>query len=468
MTTGLIKDKKVDKVIPKAADDGYVEKTFEGFKECIKRLGYEFRINKLGNCIEYRIHKGKWRMLTDSMGSKILAKFEQFHVRTARSSNPWILSDNMFNRYIWAISDEVDLFEEYLKRIKRKKWDGTPRIHKMLNILFGAEGELAEWASAYIFMGILQRLKQPGAKLDEIPILIGEKGIGKSELCQYVLPPELNAHGDAVDLSLSDKDNAERTQYKLIVELSELVGVLGKDYNKLKTYISRTDDGQHRKAYGRNPEPSPRRFVFFGTTNDHRVVPNDPTGNRRLIPIELPLTEEEAEKRYPGKGLSFDRKKDFAKIHDLNVRKWLTVNLDELWREALTVKHPVANLPVDLRAAARDASEEHRDADDEIEARAETFLSINEKEGFVTSGQFHVFLHKDDIRKGTTPTRAETLKYNRVLELVGKRTGWKHGADRIANKVVRGFRYTTKKKPKGRRKKGKGKSTAFEKYKARK
>ena len=417
--------------------DNYVKKNYTGFRECMEKLDVELRINELGHCTEFKREGGEWELLTDKDAADILTALEQFEVK---ENTPLILSDVIFRRYTTAVAERVDLFKEYLDNLP--EWDGVPRIREMLKTLFDAKGKLAEWASFYPFIGILQRTHEPGAKIDEFPIFIGEKGIGKSEACQYLLPEELNAHGDAVDLSLPDKDNAERTQYKLIVELSEVIGLKGVIYGKLKTYISRRDDGQHRKAYGHNPQPSLRRFVFIGTSNEWRIIPNDPTGNRRLIPVVLPLKEAVAEKRYPKPGQTFEH--DLDKIHDLNVRKWIIVNRDQLWAEAKVAyaAGARANLPVTLRGLARDASDAHRDADNEVEDKVRQFLKqcIKRKQHFITVTNVYDYVYASKAFKDAIPDKRHVNQLHNVITLIGA-PRWRPCRKFKDGAHIRGFGY---------------------------
>ena len=54
-----------------------------------------------------------------------------------------------------------------------------------------------------------------------------------------------------------------------------------------KNIISTSID-QVRLPYARKPQRMPRRFVMFGTTNRSQFLV-DPTGNRRFVPLEIPI-----------------------------------------------------------------------------------------------------------------------------------------------------------------------------------
>jgi predicted P-loop ATPase len=87
----------------------------------------------------------------------------------------------------------------------------------------------------------------------------------------------------------------ESTSGKLIVEAGELKGMTKGDVNKLKGYLSRTED-KARMAYGRKETISPRQFIIIGTTNDAQYL-RDPTGNRRFWPVKIIFVDVDAIKR---------------------------------------------------------------------------------------------------------------------------------------------------------------------------
>ena len=236
-----------------------------------------------------------------------------------------------------------DPFRDWLDLLP--PWDGHERLEGLLCNMFGcAWSPLAEWASTFIFLGTVQRTYQPGCKLDQIVVLIGEQGLGKSALLREALPPEVpGLYSDGLRWDVPDKEKAEATRGKAIVEASEMAGRRRAEIEGMKTYIARQDDNVVRMAYARAPEPTPRRFIIVATTNDPNDLPNDPTGLRRFVPVVL-------------------RK-------SCNVEQWMAEERENLWAEALAMFRAGrrANLPRDLFAMQREHAEAHRDRDDVLE-----------------------------------------------------------------------------------------------------
>ena len=271
-----------------------------GLERALYGLGYDVRRNLRSQAIEWRRDYGDWRALVDDKRSQIEEQIAESYItphRTGRTdkTEPLVFGRDTFPRALGAIlyENRVDPFLEWLDDLP--KWDGEPRLNYWLSDAFEIRSDddgvhdLGEWASRFILMGAVLRAYQPAAKLDETPVLIGRQGIGKSTAIKMLLPPEHREawFGDSLDLSARNKERAEALLGKVICEISELTGLRKAEIESMKSFLSRTDDGSVRLAYRRDPEPLPRRCVFVGTTNDTSALPNDPTGNRRFVAVEL-------------------------------------------------------------------------------------------------------------------------------------------------------------------------------------
>ena len=235
---------------------------------------------------------------------------------------------------------------EYLEELP--SWDRIPRLTDWITCGFNVAEEsfdLAEWASTYVFLGAVWRAYQPGTKLDEMPILIGKGGIGKSTALRYTLPAHLRyMFTDGLNLASQPKERIESLQGRAIVEAAEMQGVRRADMESLKAFLSRTDDGSTRLAYRHNPESMPRRCVIIGTADRNDPLPDDPN-LRRFVPITL---------------------------NDGDVT-WVMQMLDDdrnqLWAEALDMYQQgvTANLPQHLKAIQAVATESARSRDSVLE-----------------------------------------------------------------------------------------------------
>ena len=281
---------------------------------------------------------------------------DQFTYITLRSGpRPLRFGKDAWGDAINAIihNRRVDPFVEWYET--RPPWDGEPRLEFMLSELFDAPPDkLTQWASRTTLIGAIVRARDPGATLDEIPILLGPQGIGKSKLWPSLLPAEHRKDwfSDEMDFGGRKKDQIEATLGRVIVEAGELAGLAGSDIERLKTYLTRTNDGSIRLAYAHRPYAILRRFVIVGTTNDDHCLPNDPSGNRRFVIVHCPRNR-----------------------MDAAVETWAERNRDQLWAEAIAMANDGddARLPRTLIAERDKRNETHRSANETVESAVAKF-----------------------------------------------------------------------------------------------
>ena len=153
---------------------------------------------------------------------------------------------------------------------------------------FGAEDNTYVRAvSRKIMCAAIRRVYAPGIKFDNIVVLNGPQGIGKST---FISKLGGEWYSDSLNLSdMNDKTAAEKLQGYWIMEIGELAGMKKADIDKVKAFISRQDD-KYRASFGRRVTPHPRQCIFFGTTNSETGFLRDITGNRRFWTVKTPGT----------------------------------------------------------------------------------------------------------------------------------------------------------------------------------
>jgi hypothetical protein len=117
-----------------------------------------------------------------------------------------------------------------------------------------------------------------------ILVIVGEQGIKKTEIFRNLLPVKLRKFYSESNLDEGKDSEILMTKKWLIVD-DEFGGKSKKDATKLKR-MSSQQTFSIRMPYGRVSEDLLRLAVLGGTSNDAEVI-NDPTGNRRIIPINL-------------------------------------------------------------------------------------------------------------------------------------------------------------------------------------
>lgn len=181
-----------------------------------------------------------------------------------------------------AEKNSFDPVREWLSSLP--EWDGTNRLDGWLKENFEAEGDPEYLAQVFRkwMVAMVMRDFHPGCKFDWMPIFEGKQGIGKSSLGRLLVGEKY-----FVDWlpDLSDKDSALGLQGAWAVEFGELSNLRKQDVESAKAFITRTVD-KVRPPYGRKWIESPRRCVFFGTTNSDTYLRDD-SGNRRFKPVKV-------------------------------------------------------------------------------------------------------------------------------------------------------------------------------------
>ena len=380
---------------------------------------------------------GPWIEMTDRSMADLRRKIaERFQYQTeSRGPSPLHFGEALWKLWSDALlyRRECDPFRDWLDRLPT--WDGLDRTRHWLSDVFEVANEgnpLVGWASQFVFLGSVTRAYEPGNKLDEMPVLIGPQGIGKSTALRCTLPldrPEWFA--DGLHLAGSPKERAESLQGRVIVEAAEMAGSTRAELESLKAFLSRTDDGAVRLAYRRNPETMLRRCIIVGTTNAPDPLPNDPSGNRRFVPVMLGPAKPHCSPSC-----------DFAPRHPPNVeddgsalcpvcaavvlasaawvRDYLDRNRAQLWAEAVWLyKRGVsARLPDELKTVQGEATERARRRDELLEDAVECWLAECH-DGFTMAelARGIGLVHKDAA--ATTLSDRDTRRLGAVLRAQG-------------------------------------------------
>jgi predicted P-loop ATPase len=165
-------------------------------------------------------------------------------------------------------------------------WDGVARIDTWLTVAASAEDtEYTRAISAIMLIAAVRRIREPGAKYDEMVVWESPQGSNKSSAAQ-ALCPRHEWFSDDLRLNLHAKELIEATLGKWIIEASDLAGKRKAEVEQLKAMLSRQRDGPARMAYARVPVQRPRHFIIVGTTNSDAYL-TDATGSRRFWPVAV-------------------------------------------------------------------------------------------------------------------------------------------------------------------------------------
>lgn len=172
-------------------------------------------------------------------------------------------------------------FNDVQDYLTRQIWDGTPRLDRLyIDYLGAADTQYNRTVARKGCVAAVARAMTPGCKFDNMTILVGPQGIGKSSLLDILSRGWFN---DSIR-TFEGKEASELLQGVWIVEVSELDAFRRTDVARIKQFLSLRAD-RFRAAYGRHVKELPRPCVFFGTTNTKDFL-QDTTGNRRFWPVD--------------------------------------------------------------------------------------------------------------------------------------------------------------------------------------
>lgn len=163
------------------------------------------------------------------------------------------------------------------------QWDGVERLSSWLKTYLGATGPepyLSE-VSKTVLCAMVARVMVPGVKYDQVLILEGIQGVGKSSAVRILGAPWYSD----THINIADKDAVVAMRAVWVMEMGELSGMRKAEVELLKEFISRQTD-RIRLPYGKLAENFPRQCIFIGTTNSDEYL-KDLSGNRRFWPIKV-------------------------------------------------------------------------------------------------------------------------------------------------------------------------------------
>lgn len=317
-----------------------------------------------------------------------------------------------------ALSFEKHSFHPIKDYIDSLMWDGEERIDKLFIDYLGAEdNNYVRTVTRKILVAAVARAFNPGCKFDNMPVLSGPQGIGKSTIIKKL---GQEWYSDSLT-TVSGKEAYEQLQGVWILEMGEMMATKKADIEATKHFLSKTED-IYRVAYGRRTSRFPRQCVFIGTTNDREFL-RDKTGNRRFWPIDVGMQE-----------------RSKSVFNDLN-----KYEIDQIWAEAYELYKN--NEPLYLNSEEEKEAAKQQDSHSEESAKAGLIdeylnkpitedwysLSLNDRRAYIQGGDF------GEVPEGNI-TRTKTCVMEIWCELFnGDPKQLNPLLSREINEILRGF-----------------------------
>jgi Virulence-associated protein E len=271
-----------------AKGDSINPRSQHNIRRALELLGVELRFDEFHDRIYVRFsdYNGPYR---DEQRNRIWLQIDtQFKVQIPHDLFDIVMGDE-------AAKNSFHPVRDYLNSLV---WDGEKRIDQWLRAYGDASTGLGDDAtqeeidgtlqyidsvSAIMLLAAVSRVFEPGCKYDEMVVLESEQGFNKSTALRIMCVND-SWFSDDIPLNVDAKQTMERTEGKWILEAAELSGMHASRVEHLKAWLSRSEDGPARRAYGRLSTSKERQFIVVGTTNSHTYL-DDSTGNRRFWPI---------------------------------------------------------------------------------------------------------------------------------------------------------------------------------------
>lgn len=244
------------------------------------------RKNKLIDSLEISYKGGQWERYADDDDSRLRAGVLEYHFTKEDIKDELCL-----------ISQQYDPTTEFIGAIP--EWDGVERLDDLVQTLNPADPELPRKFLEYWMIGMLAGITSEGKYNENVLILQGEQGDGKTrwvrrlfeEILKFTnLRPDRYFINKMIDPK--NKDDVKLLCQSFVVFYDELSGIVDSksDIASFKN-ITSMQSTTLRKAYDRHETQLIRKASIIATVNDSQFL-KDPTGNRRFWIIPCRKTDQ--------------------------------------------------------------------------------------------------------------------------------------------------------------------------------
>lgn len=289
---------------------------------------------------------GAWNVLGDLPWRKVRAGEDKMWADTDDSGLRYYIEKTYEISNANKVSDALNVvtmrheFHPVCDYLNSLHWDGIKRGEYLFSHYMGAEDNLyTRTATRKWLTAAVARVMEPGIKFDNMVVLVGAQGIGKSYLGNKL---GRQWFSDTF-VTVQGKDAYDQLKGSWIIEMGELSAMKRAEVESIKLFISKQED-TYRAAYSRRTTSNKRQCVFYGTTNEDSFL-RDATGNRRFWPIGCDVSK---------------------RVHD--VFSLTSDDVDQIWAEAVHWYRQGESLfmPADIAALAALEQEKYMALDPRI------------------------------------------------------------------------------------------------------
>lgn len=179
-------------------------------------------------------------------------------------------------------SNRIRQYNPIMKFLNMAERSGTDNIDQLLDSIESDTQDYKKWVLKWLVALIATA---HGKHSPLMLVLAGEaQGTGKTHWLRYLLPQKLQSLYAESKMDSGKDDEILMTKKWVIVD-DEMGGKSKREAKKFKEITSKQWINV-REPYGRVTVDLRRTAMFAGTSNDLQLL-NDPTGNRRYLPIHI-------------------------------------------------------------------------------------------------------------------------------------------------------------------------------------
>lgn len=217
--------------------------------------------------------------------------YNSLYIKAVEQVDEKITKDRLFSLIDSEYTPSYNPFTSFINKYKHLRPEGNfeklCRAIKYRQTAFidGDEREIFDYLELFLkkwLLGIISSMHGTYSIL--ILVLTGGQRAGKTKFFRSLLPDELMSFYAESKLD-EGKDSEILMTKKLIILDDEFGGKSKQDAKRLKE-LSSKQWFNLRRPFGRTSEDLRRLAVLAGTSNDDEVI-NDPTGNRRVVPVNI-------------------------------------------------------------------------------------------------------------------------------------------------------------------------------------
>lgn len=237
---------------------------------------YNIKINSVTRNIENHniLENGKPQKLNDFHLNSMYLKFDEINPENKITSKLFVSA--IFSHEVQHYNPFEVYFDKYSK-INRS----TDIIKELADCFNSKTPNIEKWLKHW-GCGIISGIFGHASPL--VLVLAGGQNTGKTEFFRRFLPFDLQEYYAESKLDAGKDDDILMCKKLLILD-DEFGGKSKKENKRFKEMTSK-DTFSIRAPYGRISEDLKRLAALCGTTNDFSLL-DDPTGNRRILPVEV-------------------------------------------------------------------------------------------------------------------------------------------------------------------------------------